>query len=62
LANPKRKHSTRRRDLKRAHKKLTAPSIAKCKHCHSPVLPHRVCKVCGYYNGVQVMQPAGKAQ
>lgn len=27
-----------------------------CPTCGAPVLPHRACKNCGNYNGVQVIQ------
>lgn len=25
-----------------------------CSQCKSPKMPHRICPVCGYYNGKQV--------
>ena len=48
MAVPKRKTSTARRD-----KRL--PAMATCDHCGSVKRPHRVCPVCGYYNGVEVI-------
>ena len=39
----------------RANWKLTAPGIVECPQCHQMKLAHRVCKDCGYYNGVQVV-------
>ena len=44
MAVPKRKTSTARRD-----------KLATCDHCGSVKRPHRVCPVCGYYNGVEVI-------
>ncbi|MEE0877550.1 MAG: 50S ribosomal protein L32, partial [Fibrobacteraceae bacterium] len=29
-----------------------------CEHCGSVKRPHRVCPVCGYYNGVEVVRMA----
>ena len=49
MAVPKRKTSTARRDKRRTHWKAT------CDHCGSVKRPHRVCPVCGYYNGVEVI-------
>ena len=34
---------------------LTLPGIGKCPQCGQMKLSHRVCKNCGYYNGVQVI-------
>ena len=56
MACPKRKVSKARRNERRANKKLTAPSVGKCSHCGQPKLPHIVCKNCGFYNDVQVVQ------
>ena len=41
MAVPKRKTSTARRDKRRTHGSVKRP--------------HRVCPVCGYYNGVEVI-------
>ena len=50
MAVPKRKTSTARRD-----KQMEVPAMATCDHCGSVKRPHRVCPVCGYYNGVEVI-------
>ena len=55
MAQPKRRWSKARTHLKRSTWKLEKPSISTCSHCHEPVLPHRVCSNCGYYNGKEVM-------
>lgn len=57
MAVPKRKTTTSRRDKRRTHWKLKAPAMALCDHCGSVKRPHRVCEVCGYYGGVEVMRP-----
>ena len=31
------------------------PKFATCPNCHEPVMPHRVCSNCGYYDGKQVV-------
>ena len=51
MPNPKHKISKSRRDKRRTHDKLSAPSITSCSNCGAPVLMHRVCPECGYYRG-----------
>jgi len=52
---PKRRHSTRRGGKRKAAIKLSLMGFATCKQCGSTILPHRVCKNCGSYNGKQVL-------
>ena len=56
MPNPTRRWSKSRRNKRRAHIKLTAPSVISCPQCTEPSLPHRVCSHCGYYKGRQVIQ------
>lgn len=55
MPNPKRRHSKARRDKRRAHDALTAPSLSRCSNCQEPKVPHRVCPACGYYKGREVV-------
>ena len=55
MAVPKGKVSKARRNSRRANWKLQLPGIVECPPCHQMKLAHRVCKNCGYYNGVQVV-------
>ncbi len=55
MANPKHKISKARRDSRRTHKKLIAPSFSICPQCHERMLPHRTCLECGYYKGSPVI-------
>ena len=55
MAVPKGKVSKARRNSRRANRKLQLPGIVECPQCHQMKLAHRVCKNCGYYNGVQVV-------
>lgn len=52
---PKRRHGRARRDKGRTHIKLSAPTLAACPQCNSLKPPHKVCSVCGYYDGKQVV-------
>ncbi|NLK69775.1 MAG: 50S ribosomal protein L32 [Clostridiaceae bacterium] len=56
MAVPKRKVSKQRRNKRRTHYKLNAPELVPCPQCHSLRAPHRVCKECGYYKGVEVIK------
>lgn len=55
MALPKGKVSRARGRNRRAHWKLTLPGIVECPQCHQKMLAHRVCKNCGTYKGVQVI-------
>ncbi len=56
MAVPKGKISKARKHSRRANWKLSLPGIVECPQCHKMKLAHRVCKNCGYYNGVQVVK------
>ena len=56
MALPKRRHSKARGKRRRTHWKLSKMNIVPCPQCKQPKLSHRVCPVCGYYDGRQVME------
>lgn len=56
MPNPRKKHTKRKRGKRRAHIKLTKPTLDLCPHCKKPILPHRVCPYCGWYKGVEVIE------
>jgi len=56
MAVPKHKTSKSRRDKRRSHKRLAAPSFARCPQCRELRLPHRVCPACGHYHGRTVLE------
>ncbi|MBE5788506.1 MAG: 50S ribosomal protein L32 [Clostridiales bacterium] len=60
MAVPKGKISKARKHSRRANWKLEMPAIVECPQCHQMKLAHRVCKNCGYYNGVQVVNKEEK--
>lgn len=51
MAVPKRRTSKSRKNKRRSHHALTAPASGKCSQCSEAKLPHRVCRVCGFYDG-----------
>ncbi|MBI4064782.1 50S ribosomal protein L32 [Candidatus Gottesmanbacteria bacterium] len=52
---PKRRHSTRRGGKRKAAIFLKLPTLVRCPQCGTQKPPHRVCNVCGYYNGKPVV-------
>ena len=56
MAVPKGKVSKSRRDKRRANWKLSIPGFVSCPKCGEPIMGHRVCKACGYYNGKEVVK------
>jgi large subunit ribosomal protein L32 len=59
MAVPKQKQSHARTNKRRSQHKIEAPRLSTCPQCHSPRLPHRVCRECGYYGGREVTSPSG---
>jgi large subunit ribosomal protein L32 len=46
--------SQSRQGARRSHHYITPPQVQYCGQCNEPVLPHRVCQNCGYYQGREV--------
>ena len=55
MAVPKKKTSKSKKNMRRAHDSITAPSISICPQCREPKLPHRVCPHCGTYKGKEII-------
>ncbi|NJK78606.1 MAG: 50S ribosomal protein L32 [Chloroflexaceae bacterium] len=55
-ALPKHKVSRHQRGNRRRHQVLTAPHLVTCPNCSSKMMPHRVCKECGYFRGRQIIE------
>ena len=54
MAVPKRRMSRSRQGARRSHHHIKPAQIQYCSHCEQPVLPHRVCHTCGFYQGREV--------
>jgi large subunit ribosomal protein L32 len=46
-----------RQGKRRSHQHIKPLAIQYCSECNEPVLPHRVCPNCGYYQGREVVAP-----
>ena len=53
---PKRKTSRSRRDKRSSHSAFKPKTFTSCLTCKSLLLPHQVCRECGYYKGVKVLR------
>ena len=57
MAVPKAKTSKARRNTRRsAVWKLEMPAMSTCTNCGAIKAPHKVCKNCGFYKGVEVIK------
>jgi len=57
MAVPKKKISPARSGKRRSHLALKPVQTVLCSHCKQPKSAHRVCNNCGYYAGMEVIQP-----
>jgi large subunit ribosomal protein L32 len=55
MAVPRHKHTRAKVGKTRMHKHIYRVSLNVCPKCKKPVLSHTVCKNCGYYKGVEVI-------
>ena len=51
MAVPKRRTSKAAKGHRRSHHHKTPIGVQYCTRCNEPVLPHRVCPQCGFYQG-----------
>jgi large subunit ribosomal protein L32 len=58
MAVPKKRVSSSRRNMRRAHHALTNTQLVECKNCGEVKRPHHVCSACGHYDGREVVEPA----
>jgi large subunit ribosomal protein L32 len=45
---------------RRSHQALNKRTTKACSQCGKAVMPHRVCKACGYYGGREVINVLAK--
>ncbi len=53
---PKRKHTSGKRDRRRSHDALENINLVQCPNCGEMMLPHRVCPSCGHYRDREVIE------
>ena len=57
---PKRKTSKSRRNMRRAHHRLSVPHLSICPECGETKRSHIVCPHCGMYKGRKVIEVKDK--
>jgi len=60
MAVPKRKTSKQRTNTRFANFKAAKPQVGECPQCHEPRVSHRICRHCGFYDGVQKVEVTSK--
>ena len=50
MAVPRNRSSNSRKKTRRSHMAKKKINTCKCSNCQSPVLSHRICSSCGFYN------------
>lgn len=53
---PKKRTSSSKRNMRRAHDFLTASNAIICPECGESTLRHRACSACGTYKGKQIIK------
>ncbi|MCM8792264.1 MAG: 50S ribosomal protein L32 [Candidatus Omnitrophica bacterium] len=56
MALPKRRHSKARGRKRRTHWKIRQLNLVLCPQCKKLKIPHRICPVCGYYDGKEIVE------
>lgn len=60
MAEPKKRHTSTRSGHRRSHLAKKTQSLSTCSHCKEPIVPHQVCRVCGYYQNKDILKLAEK--
>jgi len=55
MAEPKKRLTSHRSGNRRSHLAVKPKSLSVCPQCKKPLIPHRVCANCGFYNGTDVL-------
>jgi len=56
MAEPKKRLTSARSGNRRSHLAAKPIKLSKCAKCNEPIIPHRVCKVCGTYKGKDILE------
>ena len=57
---PKRKLTKSRQGNRRSQIKLKLPNLSLCPNCNNLRVPYKVCPICGYYKGEEILKVGPK--
>ncbi len=60
MAVPRHKHTRSSVGQRRMHIFINPATLASCQKCSKPILPHTMCKNCGFYKGKEVLNVMAK--
>ena len=55
MPEPKKRTNKSKAGMRRMKIRAKMPAISYCENCHQPLLNHKVCENCGFYNGKKVI-------
>ncbi|MBX4211536.1 MAG: 50S ribosomal protein L32 [Candidatus Yanofskybacteria bacterium] len=55
MAVPRHHMAKGKQGRRRSHLALKPTKLTTCSHCKKAILPHRVCRFCGFYKGREVI-------
>lgn len=62
MAVPRNRHSTSRKNTKRAHHAKKVLHLVTCSNCNTSKRPHAVCLACGSYGGRTIISQEAASQ
>ncbi|MFA6694715.1 MAG: 50S ribosomal protein L32 [Bacillota bacterium] len=56
MAEPKKRLTRTRSGNRQSHDSISPISLISCPKCKAKIIPHRICKNCGYYKGLKIIK------
>ena len=56
MAEPKKRATSHRSGNRRSHLETKVKTLSVCPQCKQPIMPHLVCKNCGFYKGADILE------
>lgn len=60
MAVPRHSHTRSKTGKHRMHLFIKPQALSACQKCGKAILPHQVCRYCGYYKGKQIVNVLAK--
>lgn len=56
MAEPKKRLTRTRSGNRQSHDSISSINLISCPNCKAKIIPHRICKNCGYYKGLKIIK------